>query len=584
MNQKAKMKLRRPAGSKSIWDRSFALTLGAALLLGLGFVLFGSAGRDDAHITYWAAYSLSQFGDILNYSFERVEQSSSLFHVLVLSLLNWTTGADLALLGRLSSIAGGLACLPLTYRFAQKLDGRASFWAVVFTASSAFFVYWSFGGLETTLAAGTVLWWILACGSYLSPNREDVSSRYGSMVAIGNVVLSSLAFASVRPEMPIVIACVLLGTATVFAWKRWYHSADISWRALFHLCVLATGACLLLFAFRLTYFGHLFPQPVAAKSGAGLTIDQIYSGFWYLGNMAYNVFRSIEISGITPIGGLSLFFLPAGLWTLWQVFSARRPRPFLVFGATFVFAYLSFAIMSGGDWMEGGRFLVPALPVAMALLAWFLLSAVSHSGVRVALIGVVLLFQIGSLANATVDYSHGVPYWERDTYRSEFLAKHPSLRSFSWFERYNRDHAYTLAQAQKLLAFVRRTAKAREAPLTIASGHMGAIMYHLVKESPGKVQTVDKFGLVDNRLSSCSVYDQITDSVVGMNMNYRKLLDGYQSAVEACNLPSIDIIYDLGGEETASLVESSGFNILYTSRLRGRFFFSAVSDSVVSKD
>jgi hypothetical protein len=584
MNQKAKMKLRRPAGSKSIWDRSFALTLGAALLLGLGFVLFGSAGRDDAHITYWAAYSLSQFGDILNYSFERVEQSSSLFHVLVLSLLNWTTGADLALLGRLSSIAGGLACLPLTYRFAQKLDGRASFWAVVFTASSAFFVYWSFGGLETTIAAATVLWWILASGSYLSSVGDEVSSRYGSIVAIGSVVLSSLALASVRPEMPIVIVCVLLGIATVFAWKHWYHAADLPWRQFVHLCAFAAGACLLLFTFRLTYFGHLLPQPVAAKSGGGVTINQIYDGGWYLGNMAYNVFYSIEISGVTPVGGLSLLFLPAGLWTLGQVFSDPRVRPFLVLSVTLIFAYLSFIIMSGGDWMEGGRFLVPVLPVAFALLAWFLLSAVSQRGAQVALIGVVLLLQIGSLANATVDYSHGVPYWERDTYRSEFLAKHTSLRSFSWFERYNRDHAYTLVQAQKLLAFVRRTAKAREAPLTIASGHMGAIMYHLAKESPGKIQTVDKFGLVDNRLSSCSVYDYIADSVVGMNMNYTKLMEGYQSAVKVCDLPSIDIIYDLGSEETTSLFESGGFNVLYTSRLRGRFFFSAVRDSAVSRD
>jgi len=584
MNQKSKEKLRRSASSKSPWHQSIVVAIGAILLLGLGSVLFGSAGRDDAHITYWAAYSLSQFGEILNYSFERVEQSSSLFHVVLLSLSRWATGADLALLGRLSSIAGGLACLFLTYRFAQKLHERGPFWAVVFTASSAFFVYWSFGGLETTIAAATVLWWILACGSCLSSIGEDTSLRYGSMVTIGNVAFSSLALASVRPEMPIVIACVFLGTATVFAWKHWYHDADIPWRQFVVLCVLAAGACLLLFAFRLSYFGYLFPQPVAAKSGAGLMINQIYAGFWYLGNMAYNVSRSIEISGVTPIGGLSLLFLPAGLWTLGQVFSDRRPRSFLVLGATFVFAYTSFVIASGGDWMEGGRFLVPVLPVAFALLTWFLFSAVSHRGGRAAFIGSILLLQIGSLTNASLDYSHGVPYWERDTYRMEFLVEHPSLRSFSWFERYNRDHAYTLAQSQRLRAFVRSTAQARETPLAIASGHMGAIMYHLAKESPGKIQTVDKFGLVDARLSSCSVYDHITDSVVGMNMNYRKLLHTYQSAEEICDLPSIDIIYDLGSKETASLVESSGFNTLYTSRLRGRFFFVAVSDSLAARE
>jgi hypothetical protein len=32
----------------------------------IGVLLFPSADRDDVYITYWAAYSLSNFGEILN--------------------------------------------------------------------------------------------------------------------------------------------------------------------------------------------------------------------------------------------------------------------------------------------------------------------------------------------------------------------------------------------------------------------------------------------------------------------------------------------------------------------------------------
>ena len=44
----------------------------------LGYALYGSAGHDDSHITFWASYTLSEFGEIVNYNGDRIEQSSSL--------------------------------------------------------------------------------------------------------------------------------------------------------------------------------------------------------------------------------------------------------------------------------------------------------------------------------------------------------------------------------------------------------------------------------------------------------------------------------------------------------------------------
>lgn len=76
----------------------------ALLLLTSGAVLFSSSGRDDAHITYWAAYAISHFGKIVNYSGEFVEQSSSLLQVLFLATINRLTGFNIVTLGKLSSI------------------------------------------------------------------------------------------------------------------------------------------------------------------------------------------------------------------------------------------------------------------------------------------------------------------------------------------------------------------------------------------------------------------------------------------------------------------------------------------------
>jgi hypothetical protein len=528
--------------------------------------LFGSAGRDDAHITSWAAYALSEFGEILNYSFERVEQSSSLLHVVVLAGLKKVSGTDVVLLGRLSSIGAGVVCLPLTYWFAYRLHKRAALLAVWLTGTSSFFVYWAFGGLETTVAAAVVLWWLLACSMYLA-SSDDTNGW-----DIVNLGASSLALAAVRPEMPIVIGCVLIGITAIYVGRGWYYGDTVPVKRFLVLGVVSSGACLMLFAFRLEYFGHWFPQPVEAKSGGGITIAQLASGLKYLQNTAYNVFRSVEFFGVTPFGGLTLLLLGAVGKAVKKVVGRSAPRPEVGLSLVFLFAYVSFIVASGGDWMEGGRFLVPVLPVALAVLAWAVFSAVPRESKRIALIGTIGLLQVGALANAVLDYSEGMAAWERDAFKQRFLAEHPSLQSFSWFERYNRDHALTLADSQHLREWVHE----RGQDLTIASGHMGVVMFYLVKNSPGQIQTVDKFGLVDRRLSSCTVFNDIQSHAVGLLTGYKRLLNRYDAAINQCDLPSIDIIYDLGNRETLSLIERKEYSVLYTSELKeGRLFFGA---------
>ena len=74
------------------------LALPSVFLVAVGLRYFVSTGRDDSHITYWPAYTLAHFGDILNYNGERVEQSSSLLHVLVLATFHKLTGVDVVTL------------------------------------------------------------------------------------------------------------------------------------------------------------------------------------------------------------------------------------------------------------------------------------------------------------------------------------------------------------------------------------------------------------------------------------------------------------------------------------------------------
>jgi hypothetical protein len=120
----------------------------SAILVLVGAFFFPSAGQDDAHITYWAAYSLYHFGEVLNYNGDRVEQSSSLLQVILLALAAFVSKIDIVTLGKLSSVLFGVASLVALHILMKKIEPKAAFLAAVLTGTSAYFVYWSFGGLE----------------------------------------------------------------------------------------------------------------------------------------------------------------------------------------------------------------------------------------------------------------------------------------------------------------------------------------------------------------------------------------------------------------------------------------------------
>ena len=111
---------------------------------------------------------MSQFGEILNYNGDRVEQSSSLLQVLGLATLAKVTGWDLLTLAKLSSIAFGaisvLGVMTLVSRAGTRFGGSC---AALITAASIPIVYWSFSGMESSLVAATGLWLIVTAADYV---------------------------------------------------------------------------------------------------------------------------------------------------------------------------------------------------------------------------------------------------------------------------------------------------------------------------------------------------------------------------------------------------------------------------------
>ena len=145
---------------------------------------------------------MANFGEILNYSGDRVEQSSSLLYTLILAALAAFRDSALVTAAKLLTIVGGLLTIWLTGRLAKKV-GAPVLASCLLIATAVPLLYWSFGGLETVLVTAVLL--------LLLANLTVMHKSTGS-----NTFLLSLgiaAYLTIRPERVFVLGLfyVLIG-------------------------------------------------------------------------------------------------------------------------------------------------------------------------------------------------------------------------------------------------------------------------------------------------------------------------------------------------------------------------------------
>jgi hypothetical protein len=583
--------------SKSFFPRSEPIApylVPPTLLVLIGSLFFPSSGRDDAHITYWAAYSLSYFGEVLNYNGDRVEQSSSLLQVVLLAVIGFITNIDIVSLGKSSSILFGIASLIILYILVRRIEPKAAFLAAVLTGTSVYFAYWSFGGLETTLTAFASLLLILAYGAYLNKNKQG-----SYFIGLAWVIVATFIFALVRPEMPVVLLCLVLGAIlSVFVFSK-FNSANRTQHQDFLsrlLIILGISVVIisLIIIFRIWYFDSPLPQPVIAKSKE-LSFNILRFGFLYLK-------RQITFDLYTQI--MSIFTLFSIGYVIWSQLKKKVINPYILLSVLFLAAYALFILFSGGDWMEGARFVVPLLPVAMMFPALVLgrllnhraelalyklkldasnversegpslgdgdlrylysLGVTSYLNIIDIVLFVVVTTLIGIQLAAVVDFtakrSFSLPAWSGIELRDEFVS-FPVSR----FELMNRHNLRSIPVIHHLDIILDRLYFTKGNKLYIMSGEMGMIPYHIFQQHFGRVRIRDYYGITDRTFTDCKITASVNKSSYGLTMGYGFYFDNRKSIEDVCGIASPDIIFDIL-QRNAELVRQNGYTLMYTQR------------------
>jgi hypothetical protein len=526
------------------------LIAASAILVCLGLVFFSSGGRDDAHISYWPSYTLSNWGKIVNYNGEFIEQSTSLLYVIILAFFHRLFQTNIVTIGAIFSIIAGIATLLFTQRLSEKIfrDENSPYFVTYLLGTNVYFVYWSFSALETTLAALCVVYLIYGFINYLLNGRGMLHLIFGLSL-----------YLLVRPES-IFMSLVFLAVSAVIIFLGQFSlhnkSSQVIIRYLKNIALI-TFIILVIFAFilviRYHYFGNLFPCSVMAKTG-GLSKIRVFHGLRYL-------LRNGKSLGIFLIG-LFVIFSSISLFRL--IFSKIHPIDNVYLYKIVLFAYLLtnslFIITTGGDWMEGGRFLVPILPL-MYIFSIIYLTEFKFKKWSRYIVLFLIFSNVISVLHFAMSKSTGQPLW---TYRDNLIR---SSYSYSFFEKSNRVNLRALPIIEKLDTLLDIVYQYKDPPVVIMSGQAGMVIFHICKKHYGKVHFVDLRGLTTKHFIECPVTKSVSKTTVGLAVPYSYFFNNLPHIRAECpNIPIPDIIFDQPKCKNVPVIPiliENGYEIVY---------------------
>jgi hypothetical protein len=516
----------------------------------VGFLLFPGAGRDDKYITFWPAHTLVELGEMVNYNGQRVEQSSTLLFVILLALVHAITGVSVPMLGWVLGIAAGVASVAMAGVVGRRLSPETGKYAMAFTATSTYFTYWTFGGMEPPLVGLTSL---LLLGAL-----QDVLSAPARPRSWGLLMLAAAAFVMVRPESPLVLggtsACILLAalverpltSTTAPEPARRLLSAAVG------IVAVAALSSVALVVFRQIYFNSWAPQPVEAKAHHSS-----------LSSLAATTFRGINyvLQAWTAHGLVLLAFTSIALFLLKrgrQLDAARTPL------ISFAVVYAGFIVLAGGEGFEGARFVAHLTPV-LAILSADAVAQWIPTEWRLLSVRAVVAFQLGSSVLFAATSSISLPLWKA------FNSPQWGKREFLWIERINREHRRDTAVVEVLGDLVARLPDRAlsERPHVLAH-NLGLIMYYVILENPKRLATIDLHGLSDRYVTDSGYREKLGTSTWGLNWTHLEFLRAYPEISRDTGVPMPDLMFWMNFDKPGNYTwpEKYGFRAYLEQRGR----------------
>ncbi len=511
------------------------LLVAITLLLAQCLFLYGNTGRDDAFFTYWPAQTLAEHGGILNYNGDRVEQSSTLLHTVLLAAFHKILPViELPTLSWMLSITACALTLLATALILR--NQKVSTISILILAATPSLVFWSSSGMETLGSTALFTAILLLC-------LHEKLSRQQTVLLVAFTVLAVLN----RPETFIVLLCF-----GFLAWllQRRNHS---KWITLLLTTFITIG---LVSLWRHFYFDAWLPQPVIAKSSHNYPAN-ILKGILYL----INAGNSITTQCITASG---LFF-----WCASLLYWKHQHRTAIIVAGSLALSQIAFILATGGDWMDATRFLLPVLP-AMFLCALLFLAPWK----KLCHFAAVLLFGIALYDSwqFAQKKSTGLAIHERSAAINAYIPDPILTHNYSTAELQTKDALRDIPQLEHLKGIISKLDSYPE-KINIASIQMGFIPYHLSSNFAGRLKFLDLRALSTRDLSDCHLLNKFPRTENGIKISYDEFFALLPAMNRQCGIAKPDIIYDMGYDMRKDVLQNNDYIITYRENriIRGEF-------------
>ncbi len=514
---------------------------GSLLLLIAGFVLLGPTGRDDVYKTLWPANTFATSGQILNYNGDALEQSSSLLQVIVLGTLNRITGIYLPDLNFGFILFSGVLGIFLLLRLARKMGVRNLLTLGILAGLQSVYCYWAMGGLDSVLAA--VAWLVFANGfATFSAGRRPWEMLLGVVLVV-----------TVRPEGLMVAVAALAAT--------WIYGVlvqrgkpgggrlfTLETRMVIWVSIAFAVIGGAVIVWRIWHSGFWLPQTVIAKSG-GFGVAKSLNGLRYVWHT----------TRVHP----ELWILWAGAGVAFWNAIRRKSTAVEFLLLAIVSAGLGFVIVSGGDWMENGRFLVPYIPFLL-LLTFVELETLFSKWVSALILPWIVLSIYGMMVMAT-GYNTGYSPVMGYPIRKEVAEKLENT-GIHFSERYNRIHLRDFYPFWALRREVESLWREKGKPVTVLSQQAGMMAYNLAMMNYGQFRFIDLVGLCTADFTDCVVTRDRGNFVGGLNMDLVYFFEDLPNIQAKCGIVAPDIVFGLDDEEGSlrNAVLANGYRLAYS--------------------
>jgi hypothetical protein len=234
----------------------------------------------------------------------------------------------------------------------------------------------------------------------------------------------------------------------------------------------------------------------------------------------------------------------------------RDPADARLFALLLLGSGFAFVVFAGGDWMRGGRFFAPLVPLALVAGAGALRELAPRRRVAGAVLTLAFAANLAGNLALALGESSGRPLWH-------FLERDPALlahgaREFHWSERANRVRTRDLLFLEPMIRVV-DTLLARSDRITILSRQAGMVMYYVAKRHFGRIRFVDAYGLTSPEATRLAGALGVARRSSGTQIAPAALIEALEREGGAAARP--DVVFDI--YPTAGELAERGFETVY---------------------